>query len=127
MVTWGGHLPRWLAGEEFPLSLPRSISSISHPSKLTGMLLTLGSELALLHVARGESIAPIVLLFVGFVLTLYPQEAGTFVRTGRRLPAMLRFISMCLIAISKDFLERFLPKPELSEDEGFPAEPLRVL
>lgn len=79
--------------EEFPLSLPRSISSTSHPSKLRGMLLTLGSELALLHVARGESIAPVVLLFVGFVLTLYPEEAGTFVRTDRRLTGMLRLIS----------------------------------
>lgn len=91
------------------------------------MLLTLGSELALLHVARGESIAPVVLLFVGLILTLYPEEAGTFVRTGRRLPGMLRLISMCLIAISMDFFERFLPKPELSEDEDFPPEPLSVL
>lgn len=30
--------------------------------------------------------------------------------------------TMCLIAISKDFFERLLPKPELSEDKDFPAE-----
>lgn len=88
--------------------------------------MTLGSELALLHVARGESIALVVLLFVGFVRTLYTEEAGTFVRTGCRLSCTLRLISMCLIAISKDFFESVLPKPKLSEDKDFPSGFFRV-
>jgi hypothetical protein len=59
-----GHLPIpcWLAGEEFPFSLPKSLSSISLPSKQTKLFLILGSELALLLVARGESAALTVLI-----------------------------------------------------------------
>lgn len=35
---------------------------------------------------------------------------------------MLRLISICLKAMSKDFFERVLPKPELSgAEEDFPA------
>lgn len=29
--------------------------------------------------------------------------------------------TICLIAISRDFFESVLPKPELSEDKDFPA------
>lgn len=75
--------------EEFPCSLPTSL-----PSKQTEALLTLGSELALLLVARGESELLIVLLFVGPDLILYIEEAGILVTSGRRLPpCMLRLIS----------------------------------
>ena len=56
-------------------------------------MLTLGSELALLLVARGESETLIVLLFVDPDLTLYMDEAGMFVIRGRWLPEILRLIS----------------------------------
>lgn len=91
-----GHLQLcWLTGEEFPLSLPKSwMSSSSLPSKIKELLLTLGSELALLLVARGESVTLTVLLFVDPDLTLYMEEAGMFVISGRKLPElMLRLIS----------------------------------
>lgn len=56
--------------------------------------MTLGSELALLLVARGESVTLTVLLFVDPDLTLYMEEAGMFVISGRKLPElMLRLIS----------------------------------
>lgn len=81
-------------GEEFPLSLPKSwLSSISLPSKIKELLLTLGSELALLLVAKGESVTLTVLLLLDPDLTLYIEDAGMFVIRGRRLPAMLRLIS----------------------------------
>lgn len=79
--------------------------------------MTLGSELALLLVARGESVTLTVLLFVAPDLTLYMEEAGMFVTRGRSLPGMLLLISICLIAISRDFFESVLPKPELSADK----------
>lgn len=116
-----GHRPCRLVGEEFPLSLPTSLSSISLPSRQNEILLTLGSELALLLVARGESEMLTVLLFVDPDLTLYMEEAGMFVMSGRRLPEMLFRISICLKAMSRDFLESVLPKPELSREENFPA------
>lgn len=80
--------------------------------------MTLTSELALLLVARGESETLTVLLRVGPDLTLYIEDAGIFVIRGRRLPGMLRLMSICLIAISRDFFESVLPKPELSGDEA---------
>lgn len=73
----------WLVGEEIPLSLLISLSSISLPSINNELLLTLGSELAVLLVARGESQTLKVLLFVDPDLTLYMEEAGTFVISGR--------------------------------------------
>lgn len=82
--------------------------------------MTLISELALLLVARGESETLTVRLRDGPDRTLYIEEAGIFVINGRKLPGMLRLISMCLIAISRDFLESVLPKPELSGEEDFP-------
>lgn len=82
------------------------------------LLLTLSSELALLLVARGESETLIVLLRAGPDLTLYIEDAGIFVINGLRLPGILRLISICLIAMSKDFFEKLLPKPELSGDEA---------
>lgn len=115
-------------GEEFPLSLLRSLYSISIPSMQNELLLTLGSELALLLVARGESETLTVLLFVDPDLTLYMEEAGTFVIRGRWLPGILRLISMCLRAISRDFFESVLPKPELSrEADNFAVGLLRGL
>ena len=48
--------------------------------------MTLGSELVMLLVARGEPETLAVLLFVGPDLTLYIEEAGIFVISGRRLP-----------------------------------------
>lgn len=84
------------------------------------LLLTLSSELALLLVARGESETLIVLPRVGPDLTLYIDDAGIFIINGRKLLGMLRLISICLIAISSDFFESVLPKPELSGDEDFP-------
>lgn len=80
-------------------------------------MFTLTSELALLLVARGESETLIALLRPGPDLTLYIEDAGIFVINGRKLPGMLRLISICLIAISRDFFESVLPKPELSGDE----------
>jgi hypothetical protein len=82
------------------------------------LLFTLISELALLLVvASGESDILTALLLVGPDLTLYIDDAGIFVINGRRLPGILRLISMCLIAMSKDFLESVRPKPELSGDD----------
>lgn len=50
------------------------------------------------------------------------EEAGTFVISGRLLLDMLLLKSMCLIAISRDFFEKLLPKPELSiEVDNFPG------
>lgn len=40
-----------------------------------------------------------------------------FVINGRKLPGTLFLISICLRAISKDFFESVLPKPELSGDD----------
>lgn len=112
------HLPRTLAGDLTPLSLLIS-SSISFPSTQRALLLTLTSELALLLVANGESETLTVRLLAGPDLTLYIEDAGILVINGRRLPGMLRLISICLIAMSKDFLESVLPNPELSGDEDF--------
>lgn len=78
------------------------------------MLLTLISELALLLVARGDSDMLTALLREGPGLTLYVEDAGMFVINGRRLLGMLLLMSMCLIAMSKDFLDSVLPKPVLS-------------
>lgn len=110
------YLPRTLVGDRPPLSLP--LSSISHPSKQRPLLFTLTSELALLLVARGESETLIVLLRAGPDLTLYIEDAGIFVINGRKLPGMDRLMSMWRIAISRDFFESDLPKPELSGDEA---------
>lgn len=88
------------------------------------MILT--SELALLLVARGEfETLTVLLLGAGPDLTLYMEEAGIFVINGRRFPGMFRLISICLIAMSIDFLEKFLPNPELSGDEDLPDKLLR--
>lgn len=84
-------------------------------------LLTLGSELALLLVARGESEELIVLLFGGPDLTLYTEEAGVLVTRGRRFPGILLVISICLIAISRDVFESVLPKLSC-DDSVFPNE-----
>lgn len=92
-------------------------------SRIKVVLLMLCSELQLLLVASGESDTLTVLLLAGPDLTLYMEEAGIFVINGRRLPGTRCLISICLIAISKDFFERDLPKPELSRDEDdFPVE-----
>lgn len=48
--------------------------------------------------------------------TLYIDDAGIFVIKGRKFPGMVRLISICLIAMSRDFFESVLPKPELSGD-----------
>lgn len=73
--------------------------------------------------ARGESETPAVLLPAGPDLTLYIEDAGIFVINGLKLPGMLRLISICRMAISKDFLESVRPKPELSgHDADFPDE-----
>lgn len=61
------------------------------------LLLMLNSELALLHVARGESETLMVLPRVGGPpdpdLTLYIEDAGMLVIRGRRFPGMLLRIS----------------------------------
>jgi len=58
------------------------------------LLFTLGSELVVLLVARGESETLIVLLFEELPdLTLYIEEAGMLVTRGRRLPWMLLLMS----------------------------------
>lgn len=110
------------AGEDLPpFSLLRSSSS-SLPSKHSILLFTLCSELALLLVARGESETLTCLLLIGPDLTLYIEDAGTFVINGRKLFGMLRLISICLRAISRDFFDSVLPKPVLSGDsDGFPG------
>lgn len=112
------HLARVIVGDRPPRSLPISSSS-SLPSKQMPLLLTLISELALLLVASGESETLIVLLRAGPDLTLYIEDAGIFVINGRKLPGMLLLMSICRIAISRDFFESVLPKPELSGDEDF--------
>lgn len=83
------------------------------------LLLTLTSELALLLVACGESEALTVFL-VAPDRTLYKEDAGILVIRGLKLPGIVRLISICLIAISRDFFDSVLPKPELSGDEDFP-------
>lgn len=81
------------------------------------VLLTLCSELAVLHVVIGESDILRVLVLAGPDLTLYKEDAGIFVIFGRKLlPETLRFMSICLIAISKDLPESDLPKFEPSRD-----------
>lgn len=102
-----------------PLSLLTS-SSTSGPSMQRALLLTLTSELALLLVASGESETLTVRLVGPPDLTLYMEDAGMLVMRGLRLPGIVRLISICLIAISRDFFESVLPKPELSGDEDFP-------
>lgn len=67
--------------------------------------------------ARGESETLTALLRAGPDLTLYIEDAGIFVINGRKLPGMLRLISICLIAMSRDFFESVLPNPVLSGDE----------
>lgn len=79
----------------------------------------------MLLVARGESETLIIRLRVGPDLTLYMDEAGIFVINGLKLLGTVRLISICLIAISKDFFESDLPKPELSGDDDFPDKLLR--
>lgn len=86
------YLPGWLA-DQFPCSLRASLTSASLPSKQVNALLTLGSELALLLVARGESELLVALFFVPPDLILYIEETGILVTTGRRLPCMLRLMS----------------------------------
>jgi len=56
------------------------------------LLFTLRSELALL-VARGESETLAVRLPVGPDLTLYMEDAGILVISGRKFPGILRLIS----------------------------------
>lgn len=72
----------------------------------------------MLLVASGESETLAVLLRGGPDLTLYIDDAGMFVISGRKLPGMVRLISICLIAISKDFLDNERPNPELSGDDA---------
>lgn len=88
------HLPRKLAGERIIVWLLTSSSSPG-PSTQRAPLLTLTSELALLLVARGESETLTVLLLAGPDLTLYMEDAGMLVISGRRLPGIVRLIS-CL-------------------------------
>ena len=84
-----------MVGEAWqPRSLGRSSSnSLPCPSNAGLWLLTLRSELALLLVARGESETLAVLLPAGPDLTLYIDDAGTFVINGRKFPGILRLIS----------------------------------
>lgn len=72
----------------------------------------------MLLVARGESETLAVRLPAGPDLTLYMEDAGIFVINGRKLPGMLRLMSICRIAISRDFFESVRPNPELSGDEA---------
>lgn len=82
------------------------------------------SELALLLVPIGEPETLTDLLLVDPDLALY-TDGGMFVINGRKLLGMLRLISMCLKAISRDFFDIVLPKPMLSgEVDDFP---LRLL
>lgn len=73
----------------------------------------------MLLVASGESDTFIGLPRVCPDLTLYIDDAGMFVISGLRFPGMVLRISICLMAMSRDFLERFLPNPALSGDEDF--------
>lgn len=79
-----------LAGDRGGLSLLTS-SSPSLPSMQRALLLTLTSELALL-VANAESDILTVLLLLCPDLTLYMEDAGILVISGRRLPGMFRLI-----------------------------------
>ena len=88
------HLVSEPPGENLlPFSLPISSFPNSIPSKEWITLLTLGSELALLLVAKGESETLAVRLFVGPDLTLYIEDAGMLVIKGLKLFGMLRRIS----------------------------------
>lgn len=69
--------------------------------------------------ASGESEILSVLFFAELDRIPFVEEAETRVRTGRKVPLTLRLISMCRRAISKDFLENDLPKPEFSRDRDF--------
>lgn len=72
----------------------------------------------MLLVASGESETLIVLLLAGPDLTLYMEDAGMLVMSGLRLPGIVRLISICLMAMSSDFLESVRPKPVLSGEEA---------
>lgn len=96
-------------------------------SKHIRLLLTLGSELALLLVARGESETLIGLPLVEPDRPLCTDDAGMLVIRGRRLFGMLRRMSMCRSAMSSDFFDNDRPKPELSgEFNDFPDKLLRL-
>lgn len=82
-------------------------------------LSTLTSELVRLIVAIRVSDDTLPAFLLGPDLTLFVDDAGFLVIGGCVLPGTLRLISMCLIAISKDFFESVLPNPELSGDEDF--------
>lgn len=56
-------------------------------------MLILGSELALLLVASGESETLPVLFFVKLDRVPFAEEAETRVSTGRKVPLTLRLIS----------------------------------
>ena len=86
------YLPRTLAGEWPPLSLAISSSS-SILSKHSPLLFTLTSELALLLVACGEPDMLIVRLRCDPDRTLYIEDAGIFVISGRKFPGIVRLIS----------------------------------
>lgn len=91
------------------------------------MLLTLGSELALLLVARGESETLIGLLLVDPDRALWTDDAGMLVIRGRKLFGILRLMSICRSAISSDFFDNVLPKPELSREfDDLPDRLLRL-
>ena len=84
------NLGNWSRGEEMLLSLRRSSFSASFPSKHKMLMLSkFGSDaLTVLLVAIGE----LVTLF-DRLRTLYIDDAGTFVTSGRRFPVMPRLIS----------------------------------
>ena len=84
------NLGNWSRGEEKLLSLRRSSFSASFPSNHKMLMLSkFGSdELTVLLVAIGE----LVTLF-DRLLTLYIDDAGTFVTSGRRFPVIPRLIS----------------------------------
>lgn len=81
-------------------------------------MLKLRSELASLLVIRDWEISDIPTL-VDLDLRLYTEEAGTSFISDRMLPEMLRLMSICLMAISNDFLDSDRPNPELSWEESF--------
>ncbi|KAL8102831.1 hypothetical protein AgCh_027375 [Apium graveolens] len=110
------HLPLTLAGNGTPLLLLKS-SSNSLVYTHRALLLKLTSELALLLVARGESeTLAVLLLGAGPDITLYMEEAELDLESR----ADKKCLAIWLIAMSIDFLEKFLPNPEPSGDEDLP-------
>ncbi|GFY83767.1 proline-rich family protein [Actinidia rufa] len=87
----------------------------------------LGSELALLLVARGESEPLAVVLLLEPDPTLYTEEAGAFVIRGCRLPGMLCLISCSKKAVDQNKIATPLNNHNRQETVPYASKPYLVM